>query len=142
MFGCLSSHRHTAAIRDFPRGLATTEREEILEICLLGLRNCVNLKSCVWTRDGSLSTAILDTLQGLPHLAELEINGHSAGYYDPATLLRFRKLEKITLILPRGDIMDLLPTWTMLTGHSLRHLTLIWEASRTSLSHTRILTMR
>lgn len=118
------------AIRDFPRAIHASERDTILAVCLRGLQNCINLSSFLWTRDGSLSTPILDTLHQLPTLTELEINGHSNGYYDPTVLLSFTRLRKITLILPGSRIMDLLPTWAAQVADTLRHLTLIWEVSR------------
>ena len=117
------------AIRDFPKAIATAELEQILSLCLHGLRNCINLRAFHWTRDGSLSTSILQTLNSLPSLCELEINGHSDGYYDPTTLLQFTRLRKITLILPGSKIVNLLPAWTACMAGTLRHLTLIFEAS-------------
>lgn len=117
------------AIRDFPRAIGAGEREALLAVCLRGLQNCANLSSFLWTRDGSLSTPVLDTVHQLSNLTELEINGHSDGFYDPAVLLSFTALRKITLILPGSRVMDLLSTWASRVAITLRHLTLIWEAS-------------
>ncbi|KAI0341442.1 hypothetical protein BDW22DRAFT_1408085 [Trametopsis cervina] len=117
------------AVRDFPKAVAPAERDNIMAICLRGLQNCTNLTTFLWTRDGSLSTSILDVLSPLPHLAELEINGHSDGHYDPAVLLQLNRLRKITLILPGSGIMDILPVWAARTAGTLRHLTLIWQST-------------
>lgn len=95
-------------------------------LCLKGIRNCVNLRSCTWTRDGSLSNGIIVVLQDARHLAELEINGHSGRWFFDARLLSgFRHLRKISLIMPDSEVLSRLPLWTQNTTATLRHLTLI-----------------
>lgn len=121
-----------AVIRDFPRGLLLGERNDILEICLRGIRNCVNLMSCTWTRDGSLSTEILESLQHLPRLVELEINGHSPNQYQAVILTNFKALRKVSLIMPSSQVLEILPEWICATAHTLEHLTLICKASVSS----------
>ncbi|KAI0684903.1 hypothetical protein BC835DRAFT_588106 [Cytidiella melzeri] len=135
LFRTLSEHPELAkyveqlSIRDFPKAVATAELEQIMSVCLRGLQHCVNLRAFLWTRDGSLSTQILEVLHTLPHLTALEINGHSERYYDPNVLLQFTRLQNITLILPGSRIMDILPAWAAKTASTLRHLTLIWQST-------------
>lgn len=91
----------TAEIRDFPRSPSAA----VIETVLGGISNCTRLESCTWTRDGTLSTEVLEALQRLPHLEELEINGHSHGNYDSEVLVGFRELRRIKLIMPEGVVV-------------------------------------
>ncbi|KAI0088861.1 hypothetical protein BDY19DRAFT_946407 [Irpex rosettiformis] len=135
LFRTLSEHPELAkyveqlSVKDFPRAIATTEREGIMSLCLRGLQNCINLQAFCWTRDGSLSNSILEALCSLPHLRDLEINGHSDGYYDHRTLLQFTRLRKVTLILPGIKIVNLLPTWAARVSQNLRQLTLVCQST-------------
>lgn len=112
-------------IRDFPKGVSMTSYEELLVYCRDGLKNCVNLRRCAWTRDGSVNGWILTALQSCPSLRELEINGNHNGHYDAIFLRGFDKLDKISLIMPSGPVVDTLPVWVKVTGLTLRSLTLI-----------------
>lgn len=112
-------------IRDFPKSFYVAENEATLRICLSGIKNCVNLRSCTWTRDGSLTTDILEALLLCEHLEELEINGNHENYYDPWLLRRFSHLRRISLIMPRNAVIEVLPAWTEATGATLRHLTIL-----------------
>lgn len=112
-------------IRDFPKGLSMPAYEELLVHCRDGLHNCVNLRRCTWTRDGSVNSWILGALQDCPNLQELEINGNHQGHYDAAILQEFDKLRKISLIMPSGPVLDALPVWIRATGPTLQSLTLI-----------------
>ncbi|KZT26140.1 hypothetical protein NEOLEDRAFT_1155981 [Neolentinus lepideus HHB14362 ss-1] len=116
-------------IKDFPKSLATAQLEEIWTICAAGLRNCVNLVHCTWTRDGSLNDAILEALLSCLNLREVEINGHHDGQYNPSLLCRFTGLNKITLIMPSGLVIQHLPFWIKETGPTLQYLSLICKAS-------------
>lgn len=51
-------------IRDFPKSLLGTSPSylALLHNCMIGLQNCTTLKSCTWTRDGSLTSEILNAL--------------------------------------------------------------------------------
>lgn len=51
-------------IRDFPKSLLGTSPSylALLHDCMVGLQNCITLKSCTWTRDGSLTSEILNAL--------------------------------------------------------------------------------
>ena len=119
----------TTAIRDFPKPFSFAERKSLLELCSRGVRNCVNLRSCTWTRDGSLTTDILDSLKACPDLQELEINGHHDGHYDPSVLADFKRLRRISLIMPSSPVIDILPYWTSNCTNSLRHLSLICKVT-------------
>ncbi|TFY69886.1 hypothetical protein EVG20_g2955 [Dentipellis fragilis] len=117
-------------IRDFPKAFLISEKYQTLrENCIRGIQHTTHLRSCTWTRDGSLQNPILEALQGCPDLCELEINGHHEDNYDPSTLMTFRNLRKISIIMPSGPVLHLLPRWVEYTGHSLRNLTLICKTS-------------
>lgn len=92
-----------------------------------GLRNCINLRSCRWTRDGTISDEILHILRR-QQLKDLEINANPKGYFTPSTLLGFKNLERLTLIMPDSQIIRLLPRWCSFTGHSLRTLSIICKS--------------
>ncbi|KAF8639215.1 hypothetical protein AX17_001700 [Amanita inopinata Kibby_2008] len=154
----LAKHVRYLEIRDFDKNLSFSSNDRaknVLEDVLRGLRNCVNLRSCTWTRHGSLTSEILrallcasssadtnddvkgnsfgspsSTTQLTNHgLRELEINGYDEGLYDRALLLGFVCLERISLIMPSAAVISLLPTWTALNRISLRRLTLVCKAS-------------
>lgn len=120
----LNPHGASAEIRDFPKGLSTNSLSDLIQICAQGVRNCINLRSCTWTRDGSLHSAVLESLVDCPQLRELEINGNDSGY-DPILLARFSRLSKISLIMPSTHVLDILPTWISITGETLRSLTIL-----------------
>lgn len=109
--------------------IASTERERLMTLSLQAIRNCVNLRSCTLTRDGSLSNDILLTLQQAEHLVELEINGHNFFYFKPGLLPDFTHLRKISLIMPSAEVLNVLPIWARNTASTLRHLTLLCQVS-------------
>jgi hypothetical protein len=117
-----------AEIRDFPKAI-TLHDNDVLTNVVTGLQNCVNLASCTWTRDGVLSTEILEALHSCQKLRALEINGHSEGHYDPRSLLGFKNLEQISIIMPSLALAAQLKSWITMNGYSLRSLTLICKAS-------------
>ncbi|KAG2134800.1 hypothetical protein DEU56DRAFT_404161 [Suillus clintonianus] len=116
-------------IRDFPKALSSSSYSNLLNLCIRGIRNCVNLRSCAWTRDGSLESPILLALQQCSQLTELEINGHDSGYYNPNILAQFSKLSRISLIMPSAQVIEVLPSWISATGPTLRNLTMICQTS-------------
>ncbi len=132
--------------------------QRVFDDVLQGLKNCVNLRRCTWTRDGSLTSEILQALlcasanvepdseiKDIPleyfhkeeltmrlenhGLRELEVNGHD-GYYNRVLLLGFVGLERISLIMPSAPVVALLPTWASLNHKTLRKLTLICKVCR------------
>lgn len=111
-------------IREFPKAVTI---EELGDLVLQGLRNCINLQVCTWTRDGSLSSDILTSIQASESLRELEINGRSEGSYDPELLLGFARLSRIALIMPSSPVINRLKPWTAVTGGTLQSLTLICQ---------------
>lgn len=124
---CLATsipHGTLVEIRDFPKALSADRHSELLQVCAQGTTNCVNLRSCTWTRDGSLHSAVLESLSGCPHLHELEINGNDSGY-DPILLTQFSRLSKLSLIMPSAHVLDIFPAWISITGETLRSLTII-----------------
>lgn len=92
-----------------------------------GLKSCVQLRVCAWTRDGSLTSAILQSLARCPELSDLTINGESASHYHPIDLVQLR-LRKISLIMPSTPVLKILPGWIQATGPSLTSLALICKA--------------
>ncbi|KAF8065030.1 hypothetical protein FPV67DRAFT_166766 [Lyophyllum atratum] len=122
----LAKYVRRLEIRDFPKAMMPS----VLEYAVpLGLRNCINLHACTWTRDGSLNSEILQALQISGTLQELEINGRSEDNYEPALLLGFTRLTRISLIMPSGPVVNRLSPWMALTGSTLQSLTLICKAS-------------
>ncbi|KAH7928874.1 hypothetical protein BV22DRAFT_1146203 [Leucogyrophana mollusca] len=116
-------------IRDFPKALSSSVHTGLMDLCTRGIQNCVNLRSCTWTRDGSINSAVLCSLQTCHNLQELEINGHDTGAYNPITLVQFQRLSKISLIMPSVHVLEVLPSWMSVTGATLRNLTLIFKSS-------------
>ncbi|KAI0041912.1 hypothetical protein FA95DRAFT_1548149 [Auriscalpium vulgare] len=136
LFATLAEYPHLAQlvrrleIRDFPKALPSYEAYEQLRCsCFQGISNATRLQSCTWTRDGSLTSYILEPLQQCAQLRELEINGNHSGHYDPTTLTLFSRMTKISLIMPSGAVLDILPKWIEKTGDSIRSLTLICKSS-------------
>ncbi|KAF9531062.1 hypothetical protein CPB83DRAFT_849257 [Crepidotus variabilis] len=115
-------------IRDFPK-FALMKDLQLLSGVVEGLRNCKNLTSCTWTRQGSLTSEILEALLNCPELGDLEINGHHSTDYEPRILLRFVRLKRISIIMPSPEIIRLLPLWLAATSSCLRNLTLVCKSS-------------
>src|SRR6266542_1517301 len=90
---------HHLEIRDFPKHYHYPRVVNALQLC-------TNLRSCIWTRDGTLTSDILQALSSCPELRELEINGHSDGIYDHTLLLRFRNLNKLSIIMPCETVVS------------------------------------
>lgn len=130
--------RYSVDIRDFPKGF--TDSDEVSDSVIRGLQNCVNLQSCSWTRDGSLTSEILRALHGLPCLEKLEINGHHQGNYDQRELVKFTHLNAVTIIMPSHSVIATLASWFMATGNTLTRLTLICKVG-CILSALRVLTV-
>ena len=116
-------------IRDFPKALQFDDHDLILEHCLAGIRNCHNLRACTWTRHGSLTSSVLETLADSARLQELEINGENTGFYDPKILPRFSHLRKLSLIMPSAAVISVLSAWARNTSQTLNHLSVICKAS-------------
>ncbi|KAM5546113.1 hypothetical protein V8D89_000239 [Ganoderma adspersum] len=135
LFRTLADYPHLAklvqqlVIRDFPKALQSEDHDTILEHCLAGVRNCVHLRACTWTRHGSLTSPVLETLADCSRLQELEINGENAGYYDPRILPRFSHLRKLSLIMPSTAVISVLLPWARNTGQTLNHLSVICKSS-------------
>ncbi|PCH36837.1 hypothetical protein WOLCODRAFT_109224 [Wolfiporia cocos MD-104 SS10] len=125
----LAQHVHHLEIRDFPKALPSSDYEEVLDVCLRGLGNCIHLRTCTWTRHGSLTDKVLHALCLCVDLQELEINGSHHGYYNPSMLPRLAKLRRLSLIMPSSEVIETLPRWVKITGGTLRHLTLLCKSS-------------
>jgi hypothetical protein len=123
-------------IRDFPKAVTTVDND-ILSLVLRGLKNCINLKSCIWTRDGSLNSEFLKALQCCENLRGLEFNGHNDGHYDARLLLGFTNLERILIIMPSPVVVSQIKPWLSITGPTLRSFTLICKVSSTTCFRTK-----
>ncbi|KAJ7349851.1 hypothetical protein DFH08DRAFT_958799 [Mycena albidolilacea] len=109
-------YRGGRGIRDFPKVSTSLGGGDLEELVLAGLKNCVNLCTCTWTRDGALNSAVLRVLQASDTLAELEINGHSDGPTRASSRAS-------------ADVVGRMSTWVARTGPQLRSLTLICKTS-------------
>ncbi|KAF9269659.1 hypothetical protein L218DRAFT_850695 [Marasmius fiardii PR-910] len=125
----VAKHVHRLEIRAFPRGVSIDTEDEQTRAVTEGIRNCTNLSSFTWTRDGTLSNEILEALRECKHLKVLEINGHSQGYYDPKILSQFANIRRISLIMPSVAVVEALDSWATSTRETLRSLTLICKAT-------------
>lgn len=95
-------------IRDFPKAISRENHLQLTVTCVQAIRNCVNLHACTWTRDGSLRDDVLEELSRCPRLEVLEINGHDNHNYEPTILTNFKKLSKITVIMPSNKVIQTL----------------------------------
>ncbi|KAI5891169.1 uncharacterized protein SCHCODRAFT_02689408 [Schizophyllum commune H4-8] len=131
LFITLSRNAHLAS---YVRKLVLTGPPKIIaadseDLFTRGLRNCKALRSCTWTRDGALTSGILEALQYCPALTSLEINGRSEYNYRVELLLGFRRLEEVTIIMPDAGVVGCMAAWLGYVGGTLRRLTLICKAS-------------
>lgn len=124
----LAAYIQTLEIRDFPKEIFTVNHSYLLGCCARAIRQCTNLRSCTWTKDGSISSELLESLLNCQQLRELEINGNSAEY-DPLILTQFQSLRKISLIMPSVHVLNVLPLWIKASGPTLRNLRIICRAS-------------
>ena len=119
-------------ICDCPKSFSESFLSEVLK----GLQLCINLRSCAWTRDGTITSQILESLSSCPNLHELELNGRSDRRYDPQLLLKFKNLDKVSIIMPSSGVVNRLKNWVLLNQHSLRSLSLVCKVWIFSLFHT------
>ncbi|KAH7337636.1 hypothetical protein B0J17DRAFT_663691 [Rhizoctonia solani] len=124
-------HVKALELRDFPNLLNFDERHRILALATQAISNCVNLRSCSWTRDKTLSTSVLQELAGLKSLRELEINAKPGafGAWVAEDLLSFRGLQSLTLIMPARPVVELLPKWSAKNKDTLQSLVIICKAT-------------
>lgn len=133
LFDTLSSHPElaqyvkTLVLREFPRQTYGTAAATNLETAVLNaLPNLKSLRSLSWTRDGTLTSPYLERIsEHCQQLQTLEVNGHSANYYDPRLLLNFKHLENLTVIMPDRAFVDCFEEWIQQNGAGLRTLSLI-----------------
>jgi hypothetical protein len=99
-----------------------------MDIFIKGLENCVHLKACIWSRDGSLTSHILTSLARCPELTDITLNGGSSPFYDPMDLVQLLRPRKISLIMPSISVVGILLHWLRAIGQSLTSLSLICKA--------------
>jgi hypothetical protein len=118
-------------IRDFPKryyGVGFPD-EQSINTFTNGLENCVHLRACTWTRDGSLTSEVLTSLARCPELTDITINGRYSPHYKPMDLVQLLRPRKISLIMPSIVIVvRILPHWLRAIGQSLTSLSLICKA--------------
>ncbi|KAF8470403.1 hypothetical protein DFH94DRAFT_208822 [Russula ochroleuca] len=127
---------HQLEIRDFPKryGVSFSD-EQSMDIYTKGLENCVHLKACTWTRDGSLTSEILSCLGRCPELTDIAINGGHSRHYQPMELVQLHHLRKISLIMPSIPVLMILSHWLQTIGRSLTSLSLVCKRD-TSITDT------
>ena len=101
--------------------------ESFLSEVLKGLQLCINLRRCAWTRDGTITSQILESLSSCQNLREIELNGRSDRRYDPHLLLRFKNLDKVSIIMPSSGVVNCLKDWVLLNQYSWRSLSLVCQ---------------
>jgi hypothetical protein len=126
-------HETPKVIEDFPKDRYSAAYGHIRDLCTRGLENCVQLRCCKWTRDGSLTSCALKSLGACPGLTDISINGNNSGFYEPGDLLQLLRLRKISLIGPSMPVLEILPIWLQVTGKSLTSLALIFGARKSSM---------
>src|SRR6266566_2473016 len=102
--------------------------EQSMNTFIKGLENCVHLKACTWTRDGSLTSDILTCLARRPELTDITLNGGYSPYFEPMDLVQLYRPRKISLIMPSISVVRILPHWLRAIGQSLTSLSLICKA--------------
>ena len=107
----------------------------LIDACLRGLTNTVNLQACTWTRDGSLSSDILLAILDHPSLQELEINGRHYGSYDHTILPRFTGVRRIKLIMPSPPVIEVLSTWLKCLTDPLQSLSIVCKVGGSICAH-------
>ncbi|KAN0116626.1 hypothetical protein V8E52_005770 [Russula decolorans] len=125
----LACHVHQLEIRDFPKryGVGFLD-EQSINTFIKGLENCVHLKACIWTRDGSLTSEILTCLARCPDLTDITLNGGYSPHYESMDLVQLLHPRKISLIMPSMSVVRILPHWLRAIGQSLTSLSLICKA--------------
>ena len=97
-----------------------------MDSCLRrGLANTVNLRSCAWTRAGTLTSEVLLAIVKHPHLQELAIDGGCHKCYDPTILPQFTSVRRISLIMPSPPVIGVLPMWLNSLVNPLQSLTIV-----------------
>ncbi|KAH9968190.1 hypothetical protein BC827DRAFT_1170911 [Russula dissimulans] len=130
-FPNLSRLVHQLEIRDFPKGPDFQDfGVHFWGRYPLGLENCVRLKVCTWTRDGSVTSDMLRSLAKCPELTDITINGAYSRDYQPVDLVQLLRLNKISLIMPSASVLEILPRWVQATGQSLTSLTLVCKEDK------------
>ena len=113
-------------LRDFPRiSWLRTRNAHLIDLAVDAIKNCVNLQSCTWTRDGTCTTELLEQLSACPKLTELELNGHHTYSYSPDALHKFEHLQKLRIIMPSKEVVFALPRLFERNCHHLRSVSII-----------------
>jgi len=118
-------------IRDFPKGLYDDQLDSLIDSCLRGIANTINLRSCAWTRDGSLSSSILLAILKHRQLQELEINGHRHRNCDHTILPQFTSVRRIKLVMPSPPVLEVLPAWLKSLKNPLQSLSIVCKVCTT-----------
>ncbi|KAF8607315.1 hypothetical protein BDV93DRAFT_468045 [Ceratobasidium sp. AG-I] len=127
----LASHVKILDFRDFPTHLTVDEHYRLEALAVKAIEKCTNLRSCTWTRDGSLTTQIIRRLGNLKNLKELEINGRpgSWGEWVSQDLFLFSGLQSLTLIMPARAVANIVPSWVAQNAETLESLVIICKSS-------------
>lgn len=96
--------------------------KDILKLLNSALKNCINLRRCVWIAKRCLNDTIILTMQKLPLLHTLEIP--YTGFHPPL-FLGFSNLRAISLRRTYSHdgftrtVLDVLPEWTQANGDAI-----------------------
>ena len=121
--------RWQSEIRDFPDRLGDLGLQDILDHCLQGFANIVNLRCFIWTREDSLRSDILLVILEHPLLQELEIDGRPSSFYHEMILSQFISLKRIKLIAPTPPVLEVLPEWLESLVNPLEHLSIVYKVN-------------
>ncbi|GAA5906189.1 hypothetical protein JCM8208_000658 [Rhodotorula glutinis] len=120
LFHTLVDHPHLAAmvrkleVRVYPLSMKLRERQEMEDLAIRMLANCVAVEDLVWTRKGALTDRVFEAIVALPKLRRFECNAHtnlSPGSWDADHFLDLPPLRSLSLILPDRNVANLLPAF-------------------------------
>ncbi|KPV76065.1 uncharacterized protein RHOBADRAFT_53059 [Rhodotorula graminis WP1] len=120
LFHTLVDHPHLAAmvrkleVRVYPLSMKLRERQEMEDLAIRMLANCVAVEDLVWTRKGALTDRVFEAIVALPKLRSFECNAHtnlSPGSWDADHFLDLPPLRSLSLILPDRNVANLLPAF-------------------------------
>ncbi|GAA5931717.1 uncharacterized protein JCM15063_001549 [Sporobolomyces koalae] len=111
-------------VRVYPLSNSVKQRRAMEELAIRMLRNCSNVEELVWTRKGSLTDDVFETIVTLPRLRSFELNAHtnlSPGSWSASHLVNLPRLRSLSLILPDRNVVDILPSF-LARQRELAHL--------------------
>lgn len=102
--------------------------DDLVDSCIRGLANTVNLQSFAWTWNGVLNSSIFPTILKHRSLQELEISGQHLEENDHAFLPQFTSVRRIELLSPSPSVIGVLPAWFKSLADPLQSLSIVGTA--------------